>query len=133
VSPVLRSAESIERDPAKKAVFSTAAAKLVPDPAVYSTWFDRADERRRRIAVGSRRYSAVHKQLGAKPSWEHFLDPATGGILPLPQLQAETPAERAARVQTVRKQIAFSRQSVADVATFGYVPPKTPASVPMRK
>ena len=78
-------------------VFADAAAQLIPDPAVYSDWFAGATERERKTAVGSRRYNWARGELGRSPQWPDFLDPDTGDLVPLPQLRAETAAERVLR------------------------------------
>ena len=71
LSPVLQPEESIRDDP----TFTNAADQLVPDPAIYSEWFDQADEARRKLAVGARRYAIAQQQLGG----EEVLDATLGG------------------------------------------------------
>lgn len=81
-------------------------ASLEPDPATYSEWFGRADERRRRLAVGTRRYGLVQDLVGRAPTWADFLDPDTGRLLTQAELRAESEAARLARVERARKLIA---------------------------
>lgn len=90
-----------------------------PDPIVYRDWFDQADERRRRLAVGTRRYSAVKELLGETPAWEHFLDPDTGSLLPTADLQAETDEERAERLDQVREVLGERRRLARRGSQFG--------------
>ena len=123
LSPVLAPPPEVTEDPARLAVFTTNADKVIPDPAEYSTWFDRANERRRKIAVGAKRYAAIQKQLGNQPiTWEHFLDPDTGDLVPLTQLQAESDAERAQRIAQVRSLIAERAVLIRTTSTFGFLP-----------
>ena len=116
-TPVLRP-PSWANNQAKLAAFATAP---VPDPAVYADWFASADERRRRLAVGAKRYSTLAAKLGRKPSYADFLD-ETGRLLPTDQLKAETATQRAKRVAKVNAEIAHRRQVKQDVARLGFVP-----------
>lgn len=83
---------------------------------MYSDWFARADERRRRIAVGARRYALVQGQEKS-PGWESFLDPTSGQLLPLATLRAETPTQRRERVAKVRALVANRREQLRKQAT----------------
>jgi SPP1 gp7 family putative phage head morphogenesis protein len=90
--------------------------RLVPDPQVYSEWFRKADDKRRKIAVGPRRYAEVKDLIrGQRPSWEHFLDPETGEMMKLDDLRRETVDERRDRVRQTRNLIA-RRPSLATLA-----------------
>lgn len=103
--------------------FTDNADKLIPDPSVYSDWFEKADERRRRIAVGSRRYQAVQTLLGTQePTYAHFVNPDTGDMLPIASLKAESAADRAARMAKVNAIAAERRQLIRTIATFGFHP-----------
>ena len=54
----------IVNDPAKLALFTNADNQIIPDSSVYADWWEnKADERRKRIAVGSRKYSLVKQQV----------------------------------------------------------------------
>lgn len=119
LSPVLKP-PAWAGDPARTLPFRTAQAKLVPDPATYAEWFAAADERRRRIAVGARRYSIV-SGLVQSPSWEHFIDHRTGEPVSLAKLKSETPVQMGERVQKVRALIGHRRRLVRQAATFGWV------------
>ncbi len=131
LSPVLAAMPHIVQDPSRMAVFETAADKLIPDPAVYSTWFKNADEHRRRIAVGTRRYSAVKELLGGKePTWEHFVNPDTGELLKVTQIQAEPIHERAARIANVQRTIQERQRLIERISTYGFEPPERGQTVP---
>lgn len=129
-SPVLEPLEDVTNGPEQLAVFTNASDRLIPDPATYSDWFDRADEKRRRVAVGARRYSAVRDVLGADPRWEDFIDPDTGSLLGVAALKSEPDAARTERVAKVRAEIARREALIRQVATLGFeMPQKPPAAV----
>lgn len=108
--------EEIEDSP----VFTDNTGHLVPDPLVYSDWFNQTDDARRKLAVGARRFATVQDLLGtSRPGWEHFLNPETGKLLTLQQLIDEEPGERATRIARVRAIIARRGQELARVARFG--------------
>ena len=97
LTPVLRPVAELVKDPDKVALFTTAKHMLVPDPAVYSEWFDRTDDKRRKLAVGIRRFEAVKDRLGRTPAWGDFLDPDTGSLLRVEALKREGEAARIKR------------------------------------
>ena len=43
---------------------------------VFADWFDQADERRRKLAVGVRRYEEMAAELGRQPVLADFVDEA---------------------------------------------------------
>ena len=102
--------------------FQNAEDALIPDPLTYSDWFQRADAQKRKVAVGVRRYATMKDAIGQHPSWEHFVDEDTGGLLTLNQIQDETQAQRAERVQRVRAVIAQRGMARQQVARLGFVP-----------
>jgi len=109
-------------DEAKMEVFKNNAEKVIPDPAHYSAWFDRASERQRRIAVGSRRYGEVDKLTGGAASWAHFVDPGTGDLVPLKRLRTETKTERQARIDEVNRVIDERGRDIRHLSTYGFLP-----------
>ena len=115
---MLESLDSIERDPVRRAVFTTAEDMLVPDPLTYSEWFDRAPLRLRRKAVGPRRYEEVARD--ATPQWADFIDPEDGSLLGLNELRRESDVERVSRAYNARQLIQKRGQAVRQVATFGF-------------
>lgn len=117
---MLRSAANIENDPGRLAVFTNAQDRIIPDPLVYSQWFRKADERKRRIAVGSRRYSALKSALGRSPAWEEFLDPKSGDLASLDRLQSETPRQREIRVAKARELLNARKAGLKRVTVRGY-------------
>ena len=102
-------------------VFLTAEKKLVPDPLTYSTWWQTTDDRRRKVAVGVRRFHAVRDALGHEPRWEHFLG-LDGALLPLDVLKAETPVARQERLAKVAALLAPRREGLRQTAMFGFIP-----------
>jgi len=120
--PVLRMPEAFRREPALRATFETAAGKLIPDPASYADWWERADTRQRMTAVGVRRYQAVRDLLGREPDWADFLGP-DGGLLDVGRLRRETADERAARRMEVEAVLAQRRLAFRQIASRGWTLP----------
>lgn len=123
---VLAPSKRITSDPQLMAVFQDAKHKAVADPITYAEWFAKADDKRRGVAVGARRYRTMAAQLepGEQISWEHFLDAKTAEPLPLKTLEAESAAKRAERVAKVRALLAERRRLIQQVGTFGFLLPK---------
>lgn len=116
VSPVLRPPAHL---PAEG--FVTAEDKLITDPLSYSEWFSKSNEKRRRMVVGTRRYSAGVEIAGASPPWELFVDPEDGGLLPTDVLRNESAADRESRIAQVREKIAGRREALRRVYLGGAV------------
>lgn len=116
LSPVLRASDEIEDDP----IFTNAAEKVIPDPAVYGDWFNAADERTRKLAVGVERYNAA-AEVTLRPGWELFIDPDTGRALSPAEIRAERPIDRELRLAKVRALIQRRAADKADVASFGFL------------
>jgi hypothetical protein len=73
------------------------------------------------VAVGARRYAAVRDLTGHdRPAYELFVDHATGELLPLDVLQAESETARRERVAKVRMQAARAREAVKRVSGYGF-------------
>ncbi len=93
-----------------------------PEPLVYHDWFAKASERRRRLAVGSRRYDLVRNLSGEDaPGWEHFLDTDTGRLLGADALRGESAAERVARLAATRELLAARRADKGEVIGRGWL------------
>lgn len=107
-------------DQNKVNIFTNAQERIIPDPLVYRDWFIRAPQKQRRIAVGTRKYSAMRDRLGAEPEWEDFLDPKTGGIISLDQIKGETAKQRTARVEKNFDMLMKARRDLAQVSTYGF-------------
>ena len=103
------------------AVFENAQGEAVPDPVTYSEWFAQAGEKERRLAVGSRRYSAVVDLLGADPPYDAFVD-RKGEVIGLDALQSEGAKARTNRQRIVREIIDRRRGLLAQVAAHGFLP-----------
>jgi hypothetical protein len=104
------------------AVFQNNAGNVVPDPAVYADWFRKADERRRRLAVGTRRYTLMRNKLGRHPDYAHFVNPRTGELLKMETLKREAPAKRSARVGKVNQIMKRNKEMIRQTKTFGFLP-----------
>lgn len=85
--------------------FANASSGRIPDPVAYDDWFRQADERRRRIAVGSRRYDLVkaQKPAGVSPEWSDFIG-SDGKLIPTKTLKAGPSAERKGEVMAMLAQ-----------------------------
>jgi hypothetical protein len=118
LSPVLRSAADIQNAPE----FATAEKKLVPDPAIYADWFNALppEDKRRKAAVGVRRYNTVKDKLGRPPRWEDFLDHETGDLVPTDTLAQEAPEEAATRTARAVDVVHQRRERVQQVSGFGF-------------
>lgn len=119
-SPVLRAPVWAENQEKLK-LFTDARERLIPDPAVYADWFASADERRRRLAVGARRYVEAEKKLGRRPEYADFVDAHNGQPLSVEALKRESPEAHAERTAKVRAEIEARRADVEQVSTFGWV------------
>lgn len=118
LTPVLRQPAALrDRTPS----YATAAGRIVPDPAVYSEWFERAPDRLRRMAVGARRYEHVKQQLGTTPRWADFLHPETGELLHLDTLKQESAFDRIQRRQAVENGIQHRRDLIVTALSRGFV------------
>lgn len=135
--PVLKPPAEFENDPAIRAEFSNAAGNAIPDPSVYTQWFERADGGRRRMAVGVKRYNTVQTLLQRKPEWTDFID-ENGKLLSVSHLRGETERSRIARKARVDQAIASRRELISQVNRFGFTskhldPPKPPKKSKTRK
>jgi SPP1 gp7 family putative phage head morphogenesis protein len=110
------------KDQAKLDAFRARTEDVAPDHAVYSEWFAQADERQRRIAVGTRRYSAAKEVAGDEAlHYSHFVN-EKGELLSVDQIQTETAEERAARIGKIKAEEARRRHLIRELATFGFLP-----------
>ena len=107
------------RDPGDPSLTAALSQADHPDPLVYTDWWAAADEQRKRLAVGTRRYAAVAELLGAAPDWEHFVAD-DGRLLRMDELRKEGPADRAVRVASVRAALSQRRRDAARVSRLGY-------------
>mgnify|MGYP003871281769 CR=1 FL=1 len=134
--PVLAMPEEFRGDPAARAAFETAAGRLIPDPASYADWWERAGRKERSTAVGAKRYQAVRDLVGREPEWTDFLGP-DGELLSVAALRSETPARRQERKTEVEAILDARRRMFQSVASRGYAlgsgtaRPEVVAAVPM--
>src|SRR6185436_7618667 len=118
LTPVLAPPDYLD-DAAKKLFAETPAFRN--DPATYAEWFASADEKSRRLAVGTRRYEAARAVTGeAKPSYAVFVDPTQpDAILSVTHIQSETAGERAHRVAVVGRLVDERRELIKRVERLG--------------
>jgi len=133
-TPVLHPPEEFENDPALRAEFQNAAGNAIPDPQVYSQWFDRADVGRRKMAVGAKRYDAVRKKLGRTPGFTDFIG-TDGAVLPIDHLRRETVRDRELRLSAVSQQMLHRQALLTKASRFGFVSPnnQSPAVSPFHR
>lgn len=91
------------------------------DPATYAEWFANADEKSRRLAVGTRRYEAARAVTGAeRPSYHVFVDPTQpDAILSANAIRSETPTERHHRMAVVGRLVDERRGLIRRVERLG--------------
>ena len=123
--PVLKTPDEIANDPELKSEFENADGEPIPDPQTYSQWFDEADEGRRKLAVGVRRYAAVVKRLqqrGEKrsPKWTDFID-GNGVLLTLKHIAEETPTDQIFRLLNIDSLIASRADLIAKMRAAGFL------------
>lgn len=121
LSPVLSPNEYLLNDPAKMALFRERAGETGPNPATFSDWFDAADEKRRRLAMGTRRYSYLKDEVGERLEYGHFVEPKTGDLMTMNQLRSEGSAEREARLNQVRQIIQQRRADIESLRIYGFL------------
>lgn len=130
-SPVLKEPAEFKNDPALRAEFANAAGDMIPDPGVYTQWFDRADRGRRMMAVGARRYQSMEKQLAGlrQPQWSDFIN-GEGKLMGVTALRAETAQQRSARLREVQAAISKRAELLSKINRFGFVPPPPRPAAP---
>lgn len=116
MSPVLEPLERIQSAPQFTDPQQSAA---IIEPATYVDWWNQAEPRRQRIAVGARRYATATQALGRPPQWEELID-TDGRLLSPSALRDETLYDRTIRVQKVRQVVAANRKRLVEVARFGF-------------
>ena len=131
ITPVLSVNEKVESDPASKALFSDNAGKLIPNPTVYTDWFDRASEADKARVVGPKRLKVMRDKLmpGDKLNWGHFVNPTTGKLIDATHLEYESIAGRQKRLKKFTDLIAQRKELTQKVYTYGYLPPEKPPEV----
>lgn len=124
ITPVLSMNPEIENDPASKKVFSDDSGKLIPNPAVYTDWFDRAPEEDKARVVGARRLSLIRSQIqpGEKINWGYFVNPKTGKLLDVKHLERETVEKRIGRLSKFLDLMTKRKELTQKVYTYGYLP-----------
>lgn len=95
--------------------------KVLGDVVSYDRWFANADDRKRKLAVGSRKYEAVKAMTKQPPPWSAFIDPQTGSLLTLQHLINEPATARQDRIAQVESQIQQQRQQKIQMRTFGFI------------
>jgi len=136
--PVLKPPVEFETDPQLRSEFQNAAGNAIPDPDVYSQWFDNADVGRRKMAVGATRYKVMQQKLGdsREPRFSDFIDPADGRLLTAAELKKEELWEREFRAKQVTTLMEERQKLLGKVSRFGFIskhdpgPPDPPPAPP---
>ncbi len=136
VSPVLKPPDSITSNPQAMSALRAGSASLQPDQAVYSQWWLQASEKEKKMAIGAKLFRMTADVLKRPPNWEDVINPLTGQLLPIDQIQSETQAERFVRTGTLRALITDRERQLRDTLGFGFQAPAQtlfePSSVPAR-
>jgi len=124
-TPVLRPPPGFADNPALQAAFRNAQGAGIPDPATYDRWFSSVGERRRKLAVGSRRYDTIKTVLDGTrdPEWSDFINAETGELLPISELKEENALDRAERKLAVNALISARRETISQIASTGFLLP----------
>jgi len=132
--PILEPPDEVNTDPVFKAQFQNAQGIGIPDPAAYDEWFKAADNRRRMLVVGVKRYREMEKILGSQrqPEWTDFVD-ETGKLLPVNDLRNEDVVQRIARKQLVQSVIDARARLLKQNAEKGFVWSGAATTDPSRK
>lgn len=122
--PVMKPPADLEDDPEIAAEFRNASREAIPDPQEYGHWFQSADEGRRKLAVGVRRYNLVKKSFGGSrdPEWTDFID-GQGKLMSIYDLVSETSEERLVRKGLLSRKIDARRQMIQQIAATGFEDP----------
>jgi SPP1 gp7 family putative phage head morphogenesis protein len=123
-SPILATPAEFLKNPALAADFQNAQAEVIPDPAAYVQWFDRAPEKERALAVGVRRYRAMERKLagtGQRPEWPDFID-ADGKLLSIQRLAGESAEHFAERKRLVTAMLEKREALYKEATRKGLVP-----------
>lgn len=123
--PVLKPPAEFENDPQLRTEFQNAAGDSIPDPIVYSQWFDNVDPGRRKMAVGVKRYESMRRQLGStrEPRFTDFID-GDGKLMTVQALRAETAQQRERRLRRVDTMITQREALLGQVSRFGFISKK---------
>lgn len=116
ITPVLRPLAAMD-----SAAFVDNADKLIPDPAHFADWFEKASPQQRAKAAGVRRLQAAADKWGFTPTWTDLVDPETGKLLSVEQIKRESNEAWTARKAAVWSSITMNRELVKRVAAFGTV------------
>lgn len=132
ITPVLEIQSQVEDDPAAKALFTDNKGDLIPNPAVYTTWFKNANISDQRKVVGAKRIAAVQARIGPgkQIKWADFVNPKTGKLLDASELANETEEIANKRVGSFERMIGRRLELTQKVYTYGYLPPAPPKALP---
>jgi SPP1 gp7 family putative phage head morphogenesis protein len=135
ITPVLRLQKQVENNPAAKKVFRDKKGMLIPNPAVYSQWFQKAPERARMRVVGADRYRIMQDKFpaGHQVKWGYFIDPKSGQLMDEDVLQRETLNKFDKRMKIFDELLRIRKGLTRSVSNYGYINPYTAKSILPKK
>lgn len=116
LSPVLRPLAAMD-SPA----FTDNADKLIPDVSHFADWFATATNEQRAKAAGVRRIATATAALGRAPTWADLVNPDTGKLLSVENLERESPDSQRERANRVNIDVSINRALVRRVAAYGSI------------
>jgi len=128
--PVLTMPPELRGRSAAGEAFRTASGGLIPDPASYAEWWEKASPQEQRIAVGAGRYELVRDRLAKLPTprppeWIDFID-TDGKLLSVTRLRNESEEERTARRERVSAMLRDRERAFRAVLSTGtLLPPES--------
>jgi len=125
--PVLTMPPELRGRSAAGEAFRTASGGLIPDPASYAEWWEKASPQEQRIAVGAGRYELVRDRLAKLPTprppeWIDFID-EKGRLLPPWRLKSESAEEWQRRREAVDAMLTQRKLLWQQVSTMGFRAP----------
>jgi SPP1 gp7 family putative phage head morphogenesis protein len=135
ITPVLKLQKQVENNPAAKKVFRDNKGKLIPNPAVYSQWFQKAPERARMRVVGADRYRIMQDKFpaGHQIKWGYFIDPRSGQLMDEDVLQREDLNKFDKRMRIFDELLRIRKSLTRSVSNYGYINPYTAKSILPKK
>lgn len=135
-TPVTSSPDFVKQDPAKIALFYP-KDQVVPDPAVYTKWWNnQANLDQKKKVVGAKRWAVLDKKLksiGRSPEFSDFIHPKTGKLLTLPHLKGESLVDLEARKKDVEDLITQRETYIHQISRYGFIPPEDIIKPPPRR
>jgi SPP1 gp7 family putative phage head morphogenesis protein len=121
-APVLSPPQEALDDPTFLAELRASGGTSGPDIVTQQQWWKTADEARKRISVGSKRYDSMRSILGREPDWIDFIAD-NGRLLKIKELEAETSIERGNRRAAILTALTMQGQQVSQIGGMQFLLP----------